>query len=52
MEFTLILDKSIMISYAKHLGYDEEELTHLGEDEAFKETLIDILEKSCESAIL
>ena len=36
MKFVLELDEKLMIKYARHLEYDENELNDINENESFK----------------
>ena len=51
MEFTLKLDKEIMIKYAKFIGYEEEDIKTLNENESFISTITEIIENTCEGSI-
>lgn len=51
MEFTLRLDKEIMIKYAKFIGYEEEDIKTLNENKSFISTIAEIIENTCEGSI-
>lgn len=51
MKFTLDLDEEIMVKYAKFLGYEENELPCLNENESFITTIIEIIENSCDRSV-
>ena len=51
MKFILDLDEEIMVKYAKFLGYEEEEIKTLNENESFITTIIDIIENICEGSV-
>lgn len=51
MKFVLELDTQIMVAYAKHLGYNDNEVENLTEQETFKTTLSDILNNTCDCVI-
>ena len=46
MKFVLELDEKLMIKYARHLEYDENELNDINENESFKSTIIDVIENT------
>lgn len=50
MKFVLDLNEETVVKYARHLGYEEDELKHLNEDESFIDALIEIIENTCEYA--
>ena len=52
MEFTLVLNKRLMTTYAKLFGYCEDELECINKDEVFKEILINTLEETCKKDML
>lgn len=51
MIFTLNLDDDIMIKYAQHLGYTDEEILELAEQETFIHTLEGILDNTCDCVL-
>ena len=51
MKFTLDLNEEIIFKYAKFLGYEENELSNLNEDESFIITITEIIENTCEGSV-
>lgn len=45
MKITLELDKDILTKYARHIGLEENELHNIKNDDFFKESVADVLEK-------
>ena len=46
MKFVLELDEKLMIKYARHSEYDENELNDINKNESFKSTIIDVIENT------
>ena len=51
MKFELELDEKIIVDYARHLGYNEEEIETLTQQETFKDTLADIINCTCDCMV-
>ena len=51
MKFVLDLNEEIMVKYARFLGYEENELSNLNEDESFIITITEIIENTCEGSV-
>lgn len=51
MKFVLELDEEIIVKYARFLGYEENELWCLNEDESFIDTITEIIENTCDGAV-
>lgn len=51
MKFELELSMELIIKYARHLGYEENELWAINEDESFKDTIVGIIEDEIDIAL-
>ena len=51
MKFILDLNEEIIVKYARYIGYEENELWNLNENESFIDTITDIIEFTCDGAV-
>ncbi len=51
MKFELDLNEELMLKYARHLEYEENELSSINENIMFKDTLTNIIENSIDTLL-